>query len=72
MTGRRASVAAAAAGALGIALAVALALALVAIPADDFVFVPRPAKPHAGQVTVEGARPVDRGRVYNVDVFVRR
>jgi PDZ domain-containing protein len=56
------------AGALGIALT----LALWAIPADDFVFVPSAAKPLAGQVTVEDARPTDRGRIYYVDVYVRR
>lgn len=68
MTLKRASVAAMVAGALG----VALAIALWAIPASEFVFVPDTAKPLGERVVVEDARPVDDGRVYYVNVFVRR
>jgi PDZ domain-containing protein len=54
------------------AVGLALGLVLWAIPASEFVFVPNTAKPLAGHVTVEGARPTDDGSVYYVDVSVRR
>ena len=42
------------------------------VPADDFIFTPDRAKPLEGRVRVEGAKPVEDGDVYYVDVFVRR
>lgn len=54
------------------ALGLALAFALWWIPSSDFIFTPDEAKPLAGKVTVEGARPGGTGDVYYVDVFVRR
>jgi PDZ domain-containing protein len=68
VTLRRASIAAMVAGALGLALG----LLLWAVPTSEFVFVPHTAKPLAERVAVEGARPTDDGRIYYVDVFVRR
>lgn len=54
------------------AVGLAIGLALWAIPASEFVFVPNTAKPLAERVTVEGAKPTDDGRIYYVDVLVRR
>lgn len=54
-------------GVMGLAVA-----ALWAIPSDEFIFTPDPAKPLAERVRVEGARPREDGDVYYVDVFVRR
>jgi PDZ domain-containing protein len=68
VTLKRASIAALVAGALGVAIAVGL----WAVPASEFVFVPNTARPLEDRVTVEDARPTDDGRVYYVDVFVRR
>lgn len=48
------------------------ALALWSLPADEFIFTPDRAKPLAGRVEVEGARPAADGEVLYVDVFVRR
>ncbi|MGH3133972.1 MAG: PDZ domain-containing protein [Gaiellaceae bacterium] len=61
----------------GIAVALGLvglvtAFTLWVLPADEFIFTPGHANPLAEHVQVEGARPVDRGDVYYVDVFVRR
>jgi PDZ domain-containing protein len=53
-----------------VALAVAVA-GLWAVPADDYIFAPDRAKPLAGRVQVEGAKPKKDGDVYYVDVFVR-
>jgi len=50
----------------------AAAFTLWILPADEFIFTPGSAKPLAERVTVEGARPVEEGDVYYVDVFVRR
>jgi Lon-like protease len=55
-------------GALGLATAVVL----WRLPASDFILVPDRAKPLAGRVTVEDARPVGEESVHYVDVFVRR
>jgi PDZ domain-containing protein len=54
-----------------VVLAIAAA-ALWSIPGDDFIFTPDRAKPLAGRVQVEGAKPTTDGDVYYVDVFVRR
>jgi Lon-like protease len=65
---KRLSVIAAVLGALGLAAAVALAL----LPASEFILTPDRAKPLAGRVSVEDARPVGAEGIYYVDVFVRR
>lgn len=52
---------------LGIAAAV-----LWSLPTDEYLFAPDRAKPLAAKVRVEGARPVGKGLVYYVDVYVRR
>ncbi len=54
-----------------VVLAVVLG-ALWTVPADDFIFTPDRAKPLETKVQVEGAKPVENGSVYYVDVFVRR
>jgi PDZ domain-containing protein len=46
--------------------------ALWSWPANDFLLAPDRAKPLADRVTVEGAKPVGKGDVFYVDVFVRR
>jgi PDZ domain-containing protein len=48
------------------------AFVLWLLPADEFIFTPGNAKPLANRVMVEDARPVGKGDVYYVDVFVRR
>ena len=57
--------------ALGL-VGLAAAFTLWILPAEEFIFTPGNAKPLAERVTVEGARPVEEGDVYYVDVFVRR
>ncbi|MDQ3380396.1 MAG: hypothetical protein M3546_08740, partial [Actinomycetota bacterium] len=57
--------------ALGL-VGLAVAFTLWILPAEEFIFTPGNAKPLAKRVTVEGARPVEEGDVYYVDVFVRR
>ncbi len=57
--------------ALGL-VGLAVAFTLWILPAEEFIFTPGNAKPLAERVTVEGARPVEEGDVYYVDVFVRR
>ena len=57
--------------ALGV-VGLAAAFTLWILPAEEFIFTPGNAKPLAERVTVEGARPVEDGDVYYVDVFVRR
>ena len=57
--------------ALGV-LGLAAAFTLWILPAEEFIFTPGNAKPLAERVTVEGARPIEEGDVYYVDVFVRR
>jgi len=65
---RRLSVIAALVGALGLVVA----FALWRVPADEFILAPDRAKPLAGKVEVEDARPAGDTSVYYVDVFVRR
>ena len=57
--------------ALGL-IGLAAAFTLWILPAEEFIFTPGNAKPLAERVTVEGARPIEEGDVYYVDVFVRR
>lgn len=57
--------------ALGL-LGIAATAILWWLPSDDFILAPDTAKPLAGRVVVEDSRPVGRGDVYYVDVFVRR
>ncbi|MGI8478718.1 MAG: PDZ domain-containing protein, partial [Gaiellaceae bacterium] len=57
--------------ALGL-VGLAAAFTLWILPAEEFIFTPGNAKPLAERVMVEGARPVEDGDVYYVDVFVRR
>jgi Lon-like protease len=54
------------------ALGLAATIALWSIPGEEFIFTPDRAKPLADRVEVEGARPVENGGVYYVDVYVRR
>jgi PDZ domain-containing protein len=61
----------------GIAVALGLvglatAFVLWILPADEFIFTPGSPKPLDDKVVVEGSRPAGKGRVYYVDVFVRR
>jgi PDZ domain-containing protein len=65
---KRLSVTAGVVGAIGLVAAFTLWL----LPADEFIIAPGHARPLAGRVTVEGARPVGAEAVYYVDVFVRR
>jgi len=65
---RRLSVIAALVGALGLVVA----FVLWRVPADEFILAPDRAKPLAGKVEVEEARPAGDTSVYYVDVFVRR
>ena len=65
---RRLSVIAALVGALGLVVA----FVLWRVPADEFILAPDRAKPLAGKVEVEDARPAGDTSVYYVDVFVRR
>ena len=65
---RRLSLAAAVVGALGLVVA----FVLWRLPADEFILTPDRAKPLAGKVEVENARPAGDTSVYYVDVFVRR
>ncbi len=57
--------------ALGV-VGLAAAFTLLILPAEEFIFTPGNAKPLAERVTVEGARAIEDGDVYYVDVFVRR
>jgi len=57
--------------ALGL-VGLAAAFTLWILPAEEFIFTPGHAKPLAERVSVEGARPVEDGDVFYVDVFVRR
>jgi Lon-like protease len=54
------------------ALGLVVAFVLWRLPADEFILAPDRAKPLAGKVEVENARPVGDTSVYYVDVFVRR
>jgi PDZ domain-containing protein len=65
---RRLSLIAAVIGALGLVVA----FVLWRLPADEFILAPDRAKPLAGKVEVENARPAGDTSVYYVDVFVRR
>ena len=42
------------------------------LPANDFIFLPDPAKPLADRVEVQGGQPRGKGDVYFVEVFIRR
>jgi PDZ domain-containing protein len=53
-------------------IGLAVAAFLWWLPASDFILVPDKAKPLSPRVTVENARPVGKGDVFYVDVFVRR
>ena len=65
---KRLSVIAAVVGALGLVVA----FVLWRVPAEEFILAPDRAKPLAGKVEVENARPSEDQSVYYVDVFVRR
>jgi Lon-like protease len=65
---KRLSLSAAVIGALGLVVA----FVLWRLPADEFILAPDRAKPLAGKVVVENARPAGDTSVYYVDVFVRR
>ncbi|MGH3076730.1 MAG: YlbL family protein [Gaiellaceae bacterium] len=65
---RRLSLIAAVIGTLGLVVA----FVLWRLPADEFILAPDRAKPLAGKVEVENARPAGDTSVYYVDVFVRR
>jgi Lon-like protease len=57
--------------ALGLVL-LAIVLALVVIPSNEYIFLPDPAHPVAPLVSVPGGKDPKQGRIYFVDVIVRK